>query len=72
MFPLMPARKHPANKKAQILLIEKGLTMAEIARKLGVTRATVSRTLHGVRKTKKLRERIAKLLGVHLMDIFTD
>lgn len=50
--------------KARMEMLRKGITITEMASKLGVSASYVSDILRGVRKGKPQRERIAEILGL--------
>jgi lambda repressor-like predicted transcriptional regulator len=51
-------------KKIKHLMIEKGISGAEIARRAGVVRQAIYNVVAGSRKSPQLREAIAEALGV--------
>ena len=57
-------------KKIKKLLIDKDLSMADIARGYGCTRQTVSQIITGISRSRKLERYIAKRLGARLDDLF--
>lgn len=63
-------RNFKAHGKIKMMLGLKGISLAEIGRRAGVTRATVS--LVGLRKLKhtKVEECIAEALGVSVQGLF--
>lgn len=60
------------SRKIRILLIERDMRPADLARKLGVSRAAISRVLTGQRPNSILPGRIAKALGVRLEEILVN
>ncbi len=58
-------------KKFRMLLIEKDLTLAEIAKRIGKSKTAVIRTRNGDLKNKQTREKIAKVLGVKTSDLWS-
>lgn len=54
----------PISKQIRIEMIKKGIRGAEIARRIGVDRTAIYKTLDGKIKSKKLRKAIAEALGV--------
>lgn len=63
------------NTKAQIikaLLIIKGISGAEIARRAGVTRAAVYHVIEGRSKSPRLRKLIADVLGLSVEEIWPE
>ena len=56
--------------KVKILLLQKGITQADIARALGLSPAGVSYILFGQRAGYRYQRRIAKILGVKISDLF--
>jgi transcriptional regulator with XRE-family HTH domain len=51
-------------KALSILLIQRGISKAELARRLGVTRSTVCGVLSGLRKSSRVIHFTAKTLGL--------
>lgn len=51
-------------KKIRARLLMKGITLAEIARGLGVSRTWVSLVVNGHKKSRRIQEAIADALGV--------
>lgn len=55
------------------LLIEQGVSMSELARRIGTAQPNISRIIHGQEKvTLERAERIAKALGVSLVEILEE
>lgn len=50
--------------KARVEMLRRGMTITELAEKLGVTPSYVSDILRGVREGKPQRQRIAEILGL--------
>ena len=58
--------------KVKILLLQKGITQAEIARTLGLSPAGISYILFGQRAGYRYQRRIAQILGVKMSDLFAN
>jgi lambda repressor-like predicted transcriptional regulator len=56
--------------KIKIRLLEKGITGAEIARRVGVTRVAIYLTISGEVKSQRLRKAIADALGVPVSELW--
>lgn len=54
----------PSRKELKILLIEKGITQAQIARQINKSRSLISRILNGERKSDQTRQEIAGAMGI--------
>jgi len=56
----------PVNRiKIKILMLERGiLTQKALAQQLGVNPSTITRLFKGQRKSQRLEEQIAKILGI--------
>lgn len=50
--------------KARVIMIQKKITMTDIAKELGVSTAYISDLLRGARETPERRKQIAKILGM--------
>ena len=61
-------RDVPMGVKVIALMGRKGVSQAAIARKYGVGRSAVGRTVWGLRKGRRLRTAIAKELGFESWD----
>lgn len=59
-------------KKILILMIEKDLTQTAIANELGVTMPAVNHVIKGIRKSRRIQERIASKLGHEIHQLFSD
>ena len=59
-------------KKIRILLIEKGISGADIARDLNVDVSAVWHTIHGRTKSLRIRAGISRALGVKITDLWPD
>ena len=59
-------------KKIKILLIKKDLTQTAIANEFGVTVGAVNNVIQGIRKSRRLRERISSKLGREVHQLFSD
>lgn len=55
--------------KVKVLQIQKGVSGADLARKLGVHPVVISSHINGKSRNPKIQEAIAKALGVPLVDI---
>lgn len=69
MLTTAKGRLRPDSRKVKILLIEKGLRAADLARAWRVSEAAVSRAINGKRPCSLLLGKLAGLLGVALKDI---
>lgn len=56
--------------KVKILLLERDLTQADIARACGISPTAVSLILFGQRPGYRYQRRIAQILGVKMSDLF--
>lgn len=56
--------------KIKIRLLEKGITGAEIARRVGVTRVAIYLTISGEIKSYRLRRAIANALGMTVSELW--
>jgi len=54
----------PVSKYIRIEMIKKDVKGAEIARRIGVNRSAISKTIDGKIKSYRLRKAIAEALGV--------
>lgn len=65
---LLPTTIHarrPCSNKVRVALLRRGLSYAEVARRLGVAnRSTIARVVYGHYILPEIREGIAALLGV--------
>jgi len=64
-----------SNKKGthiRILLLQKGISQAQIARVMGVTEGAISQVVHGYTKNPRLREAIARACGVSVEELWPD
>lgn len=62
------------NRKIKSMLIAKGIKQADIARKLGVSRGTVSGAIGGHHESNAVKQAVAQLLGIpyqKLADMWT-
>lgn len=57
-------------KKVKIAFIEKGVSGAGIARKLGVDRSAIYKTISGEIKARRLRKAIAEAIGAEVEDLW--
>ena len=57
-------------KKIRMILLEKEISAAEIARQAGVSRSAITYTMMGKIKSKKLRTAIARAIGVEIEDLW--
>ncbi len=61
---IQPARR-PCGNRVRLLLLRRGLSYAEVARRLNVShRSTIARVVYGHYILPEIREGIAELLGV--------
>jgi lambda repressor-like predicted transcriptional regulator len=58
--------------KIKIELLKKGIFMAEIARREGVTRAAICMTVKNEIKSIRLRRAIAQALGMKVEDLWPE
>lgn len=58
------------NNEIKALLVRKGIRQVDIARKLNVTRGTVSAVLNGLRESNRVRRTIARALGLKVSDLW--
>jgi len=65
-------RTIPLDRKIRAKMINKGLTGAAIARKVGVDRTAISKTVHGKIKSFRLRKAIAEAIGVKVTDLWPE
>ncbi len=56
--------------RIRILLLERGITQADIARDLGCSRAFVGQIVNGDKNTPRLRREIAKRIGLPYEDLW--
>lgn len=54
----------------KVRLWQKGLSIAEVARRVGISRTMASLILKGERKGYRHRGKIARILGVPLSELF--
>ena len=54
----------------KILLLQKGVSQAEIAKRVRFTPATVSRVIAGKRRTPAVRKAVARACGVRVEDLW--
>lgn len=50
--------------EARVIMLKKNITMASLAKELGISSAYISDILRGVRRGKKYRDKIAQILGM--------
>lgn len=55
----------PVRKKIQKLLIDAGLTQADIAREIGVAQSTVSLVISRRGRSRRIEEYLARRIGRH-------
>jgi len=63
-------KKILSKKELRILLIQKDLTLQEIAARIGKSKAAITMTLQGKLRNIETRRRIAAELGVSVSDLF--
>jgi hypothetical protein len=56
--------------KVKILMLQKDIPQTRIVEKYNFDKGDVSKVVHGKRKTKSIREAIAKELGMSIDDVF--
>jgi transcriptional regulator with XRE-family HTH domain len=59
-----------SGKALRILLIQKDLTLEQVAKRIGKSKAAVTMTLQGKLQGKETREAIARVIGVSVNDLF--
>ncbi len=64
--------KSETEKKIRKAMIDKDVTGAEIARRVGVCRSAIQKTITGDVKAHRLRKAIAKAIGIRLTDLWPD
>ena len=57
-------------KRRKALMVEAGLSQAEVARSLNVERSTVCGVVSGEKKSKRIMEYIADRLGMEMADLW--
>ena len=62
----------PREKKIKILGTLLGINWAEVARKIGVTRVAIYRTISGEIKSKRLRKAIADALHIPYSELWNE
>jgi|DewCreStandDraft_3_1066083.scaffolds.fasta_scaffold00874_4 transcriptional regulator with XRE-family HTH domain len=60
----------PEEIKARLIL--KGITQAEIARRLKVSRGAISQVISGRERNQRIRKAIARALGLKVSDIWPE
>ena len=58
------------NLNLKIKLLKAGITQADIAREIGVTRAFVNQIINGQRQTRRVRMAVAKAVGKRVEDLW--
>ena len=58
--------------RIKIEMLKKGISGAEIARSVGVTRVAIYHVIEGRSNSKKLRQSIADALGCQVSDLWAD
>ncbi len=58
--------------KVKIALLERNITQMDIARECGVTPAAITHILSGERPGFRHRSKIARMLGMQVVDLFGD
>ena len=56
----------------QSIIKEKGFTQNEVAEKLGITKSSLSQTVHNDNTSVKMMKRIADVIGCKVGDFFRD
>ena len=64
--------KLAANEKIIIYRLRKGMTQGELARRIGMHRVTINRIENNGTTDLNIIEKIAKVLGVKVMDLRGD
>lgn len=59
-------------KKIRKLLIDEDLTGAKVARRIGVHRSAINRTIKGERKSYRIRKAIANALHLKVTDLWPE
>ncbi|UCD85506.1 MAG: helix-turn-helix transcriptional regulator [Deltaproteobacteria bacterium] len=59
-------------KEIKKLLIDKDITQTELARRVGVSPAGLNQVINGKRKTRHIREAIARELGMEVSELFPE
>jgi transcriptional regulator with XRE-family HTH domain len=57
-------------KQRKIALIEAEVTMAEIAREMGVSGAHISQIIAGTRRSPRIEAKVAEVIGVPAEEVF--
>ncbi|GER92658.1 hypothetical protein A45J_0376 [hot springs metagenome] len=70
MMNIIDQKNIPLQKKIRAMLLLKGISGAEIARKLGMHRTSIYKCIDGFSKSKKVRQSIASALGVEYSDLW--
>ena len=60
----------PEEIKARLIL--RGITQAEIARRLKVSRGAISQVISGQERNQRIRKAIARALGLKVSDIWPE
>jgi transcriptional regulator with XRE-family HTH domain len=59
------------SRKVKILFLRKGLTQVDLVKKYGFDKSDISKVIHGVRRTEKVRQAIAQELNLDVKEIFS-
>ncbi|MDR7435865.1 MAG: helix-turn-helix transcriptional regulator [Armatimonadota bacterium] len=70
MLRAFSTRMRPEEIKARLIL--KGITQAEIARRLKVSRGAISQVISGRERNQRIRKAIARALGLKVSDIWPE
>ena len=60
------------SSKIKILMVEAGISQADIARKLGISNEHVYKVIHGIRSTKRVRQAISDAVGKPYEEVWGD
>lgn len=70
MWCAFSTRMRPEEIKARLIL--RGITQAEIARRLKVSRGAISQVISGRERNQRIRKAIARALGLKVSDIWPE
>lgn len=56
-------------KEAKKIMIDKGMTMTQLASQLGISRPYLTEIFKGTRRAKKQKQKIATILGMEIVTI---
>jgi transcriptional regulator len=68
----MPMTNEARKKLIRILLMEKGVTQTEIAKKLGCNRQWVNHIVVGRQRNERVEKAIAKIIGMKREELWDD